>query len=503
MSLGLVVRGDLDGDAVIQVNAKLGPHESYRVLRGYFDARNQVDVIRGPLGSGKTNTSLQRDLCHAVEQAPGRDGVRRTRVMALRCTYPELETTTIRDAEKFWKPFGGVVRRGSPPSLSARFKLPDGTTVDHEVLFLAGLNDPDAEAQFRGIQATYLWGNELREIPRGPLLMAMGRCGRYPSRELDGAWPTYSGTFADTNSYDVEHWLYKVLEEERPPGWVLHSQPGGVVRVDGRWVANPAAENVGHLPPGYYEKQLAGRPDDWIAVNLANEYAFTVDGKPVHPQYVDAVHCARDPVPYNPRFPLVLGVDFGRTPAATAWQRDPQWGRWLGVGELVTQDMSASLFAPELKRWLDREFPGARVDAYGDPAGDRAGQTVEITPISVLRAAGVPCRPAPSNSPLLRRAALARPMTRLCMDGRPAFLISPTMKVTRRGLQGGYCFRRMRIANSERYTDEPDKNAYSHPVESAEYALLGAGERATQTDPAFVSGPWGDDLPGHPQALVD
>ena len=488
----------------VTVNAKLGPHESYSVLRGYFDSRAPVaDIIRGPLGSGKTLTSLQRILCQISEQEPSRDGVRRSRSMALRCTYPELETTTIAEAERFFRPFGGIVKRGSPPKLELRFKRGDGVVCEHEMLFLAGLNDPGAEEQFRGVFATWLWANELREIPRAALMMAMARCNRFPLKEVDGAWPTWAGMLADTNSYDVEHWLYKLLEEERPEGWVLHSQPGAVVKVDGRWQVNPHAENLGHLAPGYYERQLAGRPEDWIRVNLGNEYAFSVDGKPVHPEYVDAVHCARDPIPYEPRLPLLLGIDFGRTPAASAWQREPGQGRWLGIAELVTQDMSASLFAPELKRWLDRMFPGARVEAFGDPAGDRAGQTVEITPIAVLRAAGIPCRLLREAARGSDRAALARPMTRLCLDGKPALIISPTMTVTRRGLQGGYCYRRMRIVGAERYTEEPDKNAYSHVVEAGEYALLGAGERATQIEPAFTRGPWGEGLPGPAMAEMD
>jgi len=477
------------GHAVtITVNAKLGPHEDYKVLHGYFASRaNEVDVIRGPLGSGKTWTSLQRILCEASEQEPTTAGVRLSRWIALRCTYAELDSTTIRDAEKFFRPFGGVVRRGSPPTLKARFALGDRTKVDLEILFIAGLNDPEAEAQFRGIQATSLWANELREIPRGPLLMAFSRCGRFPARQVDGAHCTRWGMIADTNSYDVDHWLYKAFEEERPHGWKLWSQPGGVLRSQtGGWEENPDAENLGHLPKGYYRRNQAGRSDDWIAVNLGNEYAFTTDGKPVHPQYVDAIHCAKAALEPDKRWPLIVGIDFGRTPAATVWQRDPVMDRWLGLGELVTTNMPASTFGPELKRWLDRTFPGYDVKAYGDPAGDKAGQTVDTTPIQLIRAAGVPCSPAPTNNALLRRAALERPMRRNCMDGKPAFLISPAMKVTRKGLLGGFCYRRLRIHDTERYTEEPDKNQYSHPVESAEYALLSGGERHAMRKASFV-----------------
>jgi hypothetical protein len=49
---------------------------------------------------------------------------------------------------------------------------------------------------------------------------------------------------------------------------------------------------------------------------------------------------------------------------------------------------------------------------------------------------------------------------------------------------GGFCYRRLKIANSERFTDLPDKNVYSHPVEAAEYALMGSGEGREALMPA-------------------
>ena len=66
-------------------------------------------------------------------------------------------------------------------------------------------------------------------------------------------------------------------------------------------------------------------------------------------------------------------------------------------------------------------------------------------------------------------------MKELCMDGKPRFLISPKAKMIRKGLQGGFCYRRIQVSG-EKYTDEPDKNEYSHPVEALEYALQGEGE---------------------------
>ena len=121
---------------------------------------------------------------------------------------------------------------------------------------------------------------------------------------------------------------------------------------------------------------------------------------------------------------------------------------------------------------------------FGDPAGDRAGDTVDETPLMLLRAAGLPAQPAPSNDPLLRRAALSGPLTRLCGDGLPGFLVSTKCPVLRKALAGGFCYRRLKVMHRELYTDQPEKNEYSHPAEACEYGLMGAGEHAAALTPS-------------------
>jgi hypothetical protein len=66
-------------------------------------------------------------------------------------------------------------------------------------------------------------------------------------------------------------------------------------------------------------------------------------------------------------------------------------------------------------------------------------------------------------------------MKEIQMDGKPRFQLYPKAKMARKGLQGGFCYRRIQTSG-ERYTDEPDKNEYSHIVEALEYGLQGEGE---------------------------
>ena len=70
------------------------------------------------------------------------------------------------------------------------------------------------------------------------------------------------------------------------------------------------------------------------------------------------------------------------------------------------------------------------------------------------------------------------------MDGLPAFRVSPKAKNTRKGLAGGWAFRRIKVKDQERYEEKPDKGALSHPCEACEYALMGAGEGKAALRPA-------------------
>jgi hypothetical protein len=48
--------------------------------------------------------------------------------------------------------------------------------------------------------------------------------------------------------------------------------------------------------------------------------------------------------------------------------------------------------------------------------------------------------------------------------------------MVRKGLAGKFCYRRLQVAGDAKFQDKPDKNEWSHPVEAAEYGLMGEGE---------------------------
>ncbi len=453
-----------------------------KVLDQFDKCRERVSVIIGPLGSGKTIGTILKILDLIMEQEPcmvekhKHFMARPSRVVAVRNTYSELFSTTIKD----WLDVHGDLgpfKEGSkqPPRQLLKFKLEDGTRVDSEIVFIS-FDRPDHVKKARGLQPTIIWANEMKELDKANIDMLDLRHGRYPAKKKEGVASTWHGILGDSNAPDTDHWLYKLAEETKPKGWKFYKQPGGVKKVAGRWVPNFEAENLNTLDGGigYYVQGTQGKANDWIKVNLANEYGFVSDGKPVHPWYVDSTHCQDVEFAPDKEKNIILGFDFGRMPACLFLQ-EGSFSRWVAFDEFLGEDVGTVAFAPELKKYIDKEYPDFKFKGWGDPSGANKGQATDETPFLLLRAAGVPCQPTLTNSPTIRRAALENPMKELCMDGKPRFLILPKCKVTRKGLQGGFKYKRIMISE-EKYSEEPDKNKFSHPVEALEYALQGEGE---------------------------
>ena len=240
------------------------PTISYRppgpVAAAFMTARARRRVIMGPFGSGKSTLCCVEIARRARAQKPGPDGVRRTRFAVVRNTYPELKTTTL----KTWRAwFGeqngtafGDFSGTAPYEHRIQYALADGTVVQTEVLFLAMDQEADAK-KFLSLEVTGIWFNEVRELKRSIVEAGDGRIGRYPAMRDGG--PSWHGIIADTNMPDEDHWLHDVAEVENPTGWSFFKQPGGVMSVNGVWVANPAAENTKNLVPEYYTAQLPAK----------------------------------------------------------------------------------------------------------------------------------------------------------------------------------------------------------------------------------------------------
>lgn len=422
----------------------------------------------GPRASGKSHGMCWEIFYRSLRQRKSPNGKRYFRAVVVRNTYPELRDTTLKTWLHLFKEeyFG----RFNHHDMAHRIKYGD---VDLEVLFRA-LDTPDDIKKLLSLEVTMAWVNEARQIySRGIISSLRDTIGRYPPM-VDGG-PSWSGLIMDTNPPDTDHWWYKVFEEERPDGWVLWKQPPGLIEKDDKFYANPDAENLENLKGGsnYYLEGAKGASVDHIRVYYCANYGFVQDGKPVYPEFFDGLHVSQEVLEPVKGLPVYIGIDFGLNPAAIFCQRQVNGG-WTWFDELVTDGMGIENFSKLLRPKLNM-LTNHKIYIYGDPAGNTRSQNDEKTCYQILEANGIIASPAPSNVFTLRREAVASALKRL-IDGKPGLIISPKCQVVRKAMSGGYCFRRLNVSGAERFSDEPNKNQYSHVAEAGQYAMLGAGE---------------------------
>jgi hypothetical protein len=466
------------------------------VLRDFMRSPAPVKVIQGPIGSGKSLACAMTIWMKVLEQVKQPDGRQRCRAHVFRDTYNKLEDTTLktwlewfpeREFGRFYwsKPMLHEIRIGG---------------VELDVHFVA-LEDERAVDYFRSLETTICWFNELQFMDRPLFDEAVTRVGRYP-RVIDGG-AIRPMVIADMNAPDEMHWVPQMRgdvavpdyfsEEQRrasrrPPSWDFFVQPAGLVELkdnDGnveRYDPNPAAENLKFLPANYYTNAIQGKTKSWIDANVLNRVSPRRDGKPVLPDFNRAVHVAKKAIEPVPGVEVLIGQDFGRRPCAIFMQNIR--GSWQVFHELIARGMGALKFAPLLRNEIAKAVPaGTRWRIIGDPSGDFPGQNDDQVPFQIFRSHRLPVLAAPSFLLSVRLQAAEAVLTRM-HEGRPALSVSPTCTTLIAALDGGYHFRRLKVAG-ERYAEEPEKDEYSDPADAFMYGLLGGGEgRAVLTGSA-------------------
>ena len=442
----------------------------------FLKRTDHVQTLIGPLGSAKTTTTIFK-LVQQWSKAPvdPADGVRRSRWAAVRNTYPDLTTTTIRDFLELVEPLDiGNMTYGSPPTYKAKFMAHDGVQTEVEVFFLA-FDIPKDVKKARGLRLSGVWFNELKELSKSNVDMVLSRVGRYRPDLLRKNPDCWYGAFGDSNAPDSDHWLAKMVKL-KPQGWWFGIQPGAVYQRGGKFHVNKSAENLNNLAPGYYERMMAGKDEYWIRQNLGNEFVFYADGRPVHPTFSQNLHVSPYELEAMPGIDLTLGFDFGRTPAGVICQRQPD-GQWYVLDEMIGVNTSARPFGKIfLKQLLNKDYEGFDYESTGDPAGGAGSPATDDTPLDML-SLSIETFGAYTNDFDIRVDALDGLLSEL-IDGKPAIVISPRCPVLIKGLAGAYQFQRVQVAGDDRFHDKPLKDDTSHVVEALHYALMGAGEGA-------------------------
>lgn len=440
-------------------NQRVIRYQAHPTLRQFHEDDSFLRLVLGPVGSGKSSGMVMELLKRAHEQEPHTDGVRRTRWAIIRNSFPMLFNTTIKTFQDWVPPeIFGDVKRTSPVTHTLHQALPDGTEVHAEFIFLA-LDVPADEKNLLSLELTGAWVNEAREIQSSTIDLLQTRVGRYPSKMLGGC--TWYGIMMDSNPPSQTHFLYKWFGEKEYPGFKLFQQPSGL---------SPEAENVEYLPKDYYQKLMIGKTKAWIDSYVHGLWSSTFSGKAVWPDFQRHIHVLKEDVTPPPGSELVVGIDFGLTPACVVlWPRPD--GSVVAVGELTSERAGILQFSRVMKQWLREQFPRCYKQFVGDPAGNQGAQTDERTPFDVLASEGISAVPAITNDPVIRIESVTLMLTTLVAGG--AWLrVSPRCKLLIDAMSGGYQYRRLQVSGDPRHGDKPDKNFFSHVADALQYAVL-------------------------------
>lgn len=450
-------------------------------LLPFFASEKFIALQLGPVGSTKTSAGIIKIAHHAQLMHPCKDGVRRSRAVWVRNTRQMLWDTSIPDFLK-WFPDGAA---GSLLKTEMKFIL-RFNDVECEVLF-RGLDDSNDVRRLLSLQASFAIFDEFREINPDVFSTMQGRLGRYPDKMLVPPVPGVhnGGCIKDDGSSNAHVWgmsnppdsdtYWEQYFSDPPENADVFIQPSGV---------DPEADWLQYLPDGYYENLMQSNDEDWVDVYVHSKFGRSLAGKPVFGGFDSRFHVAKEPIKPlrggmseaimalenldDSAYPLIIGMDFGLTPACTINQQDPR-GRFLTLGELTSEGMGILRFCREkLRPYLTNTFPGFPVIIIGDPAGAQRAQTDEKSVFDVLRAEGFTVVPAKTNS-IQARISAVEGLLAGQVDTGPRHLIDPGCKRLITALRSGY---RYKMKTNGEMEPKPEKNFYSHIADAHQYACL-------------------------------
>ena len=446
-------------------------HASDRFVRG----------IVGAFGSGKSVGMCWEVFFKCKTQTKGTkekgvDGIRRSRWAVIRNTQDQLKQTALRTWLD-WFP-DGVTGRWA---VSDKIYYLEYDDIKAEILFLA-LDTPDDVRKLLSLELTGAWVNEARELPLAVIEGLTGRVGRYPKKEEEGC--RWSGIIMDTNPPDDDHWWYRIFEikaKEDPQVAELYEvfhQPPAVLKKDGKWIENPAAENLSHLKKNYYLNLVVGKDPEWIKVYAEGQYGIVSDGRPVYSGYNDQIHCVEFEV--NPKLPVHVGWDYSYNGQACVLAQLSPAGQLRIFKEFAGEEIGLHSFVvntvkPGLQEFGKLDFKSST----GDPAGAKHGDLDEKFALSMLNdgypdmLCGLPFStfPADTNSLGPRIDGVNSFLNKL-INGAPALLLHPRCSTLRKGFLGRYEFKRVQVTE-DRYKDVPNKNKYAHVQDAVQYLCRG------------------------------
>lgn len=466
-----------------------------------LDTTSDVKLIQGPVESGKTMACIAQLYIWMCTMPRGVDGVRRSRFVVVRSTFSELRTTVVRDFLEVFPPeVYGKFKETEPYCYTMKF-LDVECTVDF--LSFDRLDDTTLR-RLRSTQYTGAWVNEGQFVTLQLFAEIIRRTGRYPSKKMCPDYDRRKRAILDNNAPPYhEHWLLymrgdtpipkdmhpdQAMSYKKPDSWTFYLQPPAIQEVKDEkgelvgYELHPQAENLQNMGDDpYSESSRGGMTRDQIDRDYRNITTAEKSGSARYPIFDRDKHVAKGNIEPYEGAPLVLGIDFGTTPACVFSQKVD--GRWYVLRELVAEEQLVTWeFAEMVRDVIGMHFPFADeqgIIAWGDPAGNWKGETSSTThktSFKIYEHFGIKVRsPWKKDQPSLRWETGRRLLSEF-PNGNPRLLIDPRCRRLIASLDGGMRMKVQKIEGMERVRSDLIKNAHSHCGEAWEYGICGEGE---------------------------
>jgi len=398
---------------------------------------------------------LLRRCCEAPIQ---QDGVRRSRCVIVRNTLKQLKTTSLVTIQQLLRPI--TTYKVSDDTIQIRL---DGVESDWIML---PLDTPENIQRLLSLELTWAWVSEFREIDLDVVQSVLSRCGRYPSRAMleQKDYDYMYGVVCESNSFSEDSPWYNQLEVELPNNWGYFVQPGAF---------EEGAENLENLPPRYYEDLEDSNTPEWCEQYIENRITPSLSGQAVFRKLFDTeFHVAKELLtPYH-GYPLIIGLDTGRNPAAVIGQMD-NVGRLLVFRSVHRENMGMQQFlttvlTPVLSESL---FIGHPAYLVLDPAGRQRSQIGEESVLAACKRLGFQAILAQTNAIDPRLRAVEKFLNEQRAGGAAVLFDKVGCHSLILAMQSKY---RYRIRKDKSLEEKPDKtHPWSDLCDALQYLCLG------------------------------
>lgn len=439
------------------------------VSDAFITSVGTMDLLNGPVGSGKSTAVFKRAVLSATRMPPItlQDGTRQRRyvVSFWRHKYDALWKGTIPTWLKLFDPQKGIGKwSGSSPRAAEHvIEFEDGFGP---ILFIAkflAFGEAMTPEDLKSIEFTDACPLEMDTHDEKLVESLFERVGRDPPEGLTGR---PGRLYGECNAPPLNSWVYRDFWLEKKQGYRLFRQPGGM---------DPAAENTKALGKAYYQRMIeqnAARP--WrVKAMVHNQPGWQRDADAVYERYDDARMASDVSLKADPRLPVLVGIDGGFTPTAVYAQEMPD-GQLLLLAEITFERGDERKLADAMLTLEARRFRGCEFYDVCDPTMDiGADSEVGSMRARLARNLGREVHMGRTNVLQTRHDAVNAYLDRTLSGGRPGLLLSgPDCPVTREGFNSGYAWHR-KIGSGERSSIQDNK--YTHPHDCLQYIAMEGG----------------------------